>query len=231
LSARPKALVSWSTGKDAAYALHIARQLGELEVVGILTTVTSTFGRVSMHGTREALLDLQAAALGLPCWKVYIPAPCPNEVYAREMRIALDRAKRQHITHMVFGDLALQDVRSYREAHLAEVGTLPVFPLWQRDTAALAAEMIAVGLRATITCVDPRKLDRSFVGRSFDDAFLAALPRAVDACGENGEFHSFVYDGPMFREPVAHTLGEKVLRDNRFWYCDLVSPDMPQRPE
>ena len=221
MSARPKALVSWSTGKDAAYALHVARLLGELEVVGILTTVTSTFGRVSMHGTREALLDLQAAALGLPCWKAYIPAPCPNEVYAREMRIALDRAKRQYITHIVFGDLALQDVRSYREARLAEVGMLPVFPLWQRDTAALAAEMIAVGLRATITCVDPRKLDRSFAGRSFDDAFLADLPWAVDACGENGEFHSCIWAGPMFAQPIVVTAQEVVERDG-FVFADVV---------
>jgi uncharacterized protein (TIGR00290 family) len=218
---RPRALVSWSTGKDAAYALHVARQHGELEVVGILTTVTAPFARVSMHSTREALLDLQADALGLPCWKVYIPSPCPNEVYAREMRSTLDRARADGITHMVFGDLALQDVRRYREGHLAEVGMQAVFPLWQRDTTVLAREMIAIGLGATITCIDPRKLDRSFVGRSFAATFLADLPDGVDPCGENGEFHSFAWAGPMFAKPISITAGEVVERDG-FVFADVV---------
>src|SRR5580692_848260 len=218
---RTKAVMSWSTGKDSAFALHEILRGGEVEVVGLLTTVTSAFGRVSMHGVREALLDRQAEALGLPCWKVAIPSPCPNEVYEREMARVLHEVNRIGVTHVVFGDLFLEDLRRYREAKLAAIGMTALFPLWMRDTGALAREMIASGLRATITCIDPRKLPRSFAGRGFDAALLADLPRDVDPCGENGEFHSFAWAGPMFEKTIAIAVGDVVLRDG-FVFADLL---------
>lgn len=218
---RPKVIVSWSSGKDSALALHEVRRSGEVEVVGILTTITSEFSRVSMHGVREALLDQQAEALGLPCWKVPIPSPCPNEVYEREMARVIGDVRQLGVTAVVFGDLFLEDLRRYRETKLAEVGMTGLFPLWGRDTAALASEMIDVGLRATITCLDPRKLDRSFTGRSFDTAFLKELPDDVDPCGENGEFHTFAWAGPMFNMPVPVEVGEVVERDG-FMFADLL---------
>jgi len=162
---RPKAILSWSSGKDSAFALHETRKFGEVEIVGLLTTLTSSFGRVSMHGVREALLDRQAEAVGLPCWKVMIPSPCPNEVYEREMASTLAEAARDGVRHVVFGDLFLEDLRRYREDRLTQIGMSAVFPLWMRNTAVLAREMIAAGLQARVTCVDPRKLDRSFAGR------------------------------------------------------------------
>ncbi len=213
--------MSWSTGKDSAWALHEARRAGEVEIVGLLTTVTSAFGRVSMHGVREALLDAQAAALGLPCRKVAIPSPCPNEVYEREMSRALAEARAAGVTHVVFGDLYLADLRAWREARMAEVGMTCSFPLWQRPTDALARDMIGGGLRATLTCVDPRKLDRSFAGRAFDGALLADLPPGVDPCGENGEFHTFACGGPMFARPIATVGGEVVERDG-FVFADVL---------
>ena len=173
---RRRALVAWSSGKDSAYALHLARQDETLEVVGLLTTVTDAYERVAMHGVREALLDAQAAAVGLPLVKVRIPSPCPNEVYEREMGKAMAAALANGIDHVVFGDLFLADIRAYRETQLAKVGMTPVFPLWLRDTATLAREMIADGVEATLTCVDPRQLDRGFAGRRFDAALLGALP-------------------------------------------------------
>jgi uncharacterized protein (TIGR00290 family) len=218
---RPKALVSWSTGKDSAYAFHDARCAGELEIVGLVTTVTSAYGRVSMHGVREELLDRQIELLGLPCRKIGIPSPCPNEVYEREMSLAMTEAKAQGVTHVVFGDLFLEDIRAYREAKLASLGLTGVFPLWRRDTLALAREMLRAGLSATTTCVDPRKLDASFAGRTFDSEFVRDLPAGVDPCGENGEFHTFVTQGPMFETPVAVRSGEVALRDG-FVFADLL---------
>ena len=218
---RPKAVVSWSSGKDSALALHEARRSGDVDIVGILTTVTSEFGRVSMHGVRESLLDQQAAALGLRCWKVPIPSPCPNEVYERQMARVLGEVQQLGVTAVVFGDLFLEDLRQYREAKLAAVGMNAVFPLWKRDTAALAREMIDVGLRATITCIDPKKLDRSFAGRSFDATLLAELPGDVDPCGENGEFHTFVSAGPMFASAIDVKLGDVVDRDG-FVFADVL---------
>jgi uncharacterized protein (TIGR00290 family) len=217
----PKALVAWSSGKDSAWALHEIRRGGGLEVVGLLTTVTSEFGRVSMHAVRERLLDLQAAAAGLPCRKVKIPWPCPNEAYEAEMARALDSARAEGVTHVAFGDLFLEDVRAYREAKLAGSGIAPAFPLWGRDTARLAREMLDGGLRATLTCVDPRALDPSFAGRAFDARLLAALPPGVDPCGERGEFHTFAWDGPMFAAPVPTAPGEVVRRDG-FVFADLL---------
>jgi uncharacterized protein (TIGR00290 family) len=221
MASRPKAIVSWSTGKDGAFALHEIRKAGEIEVVAMLTTVTSAFGRVSMHGVREALLDRQAEALGLPCWKIQLPSPCPNEVYERGMTSVLGRARQDGVTRVVFGDLFLEDLRAYREKRLAEVGMVGLFPLWRRDTKALAGEMIASGLRAIVTCIDASKLDRSFAGRAFDEAFLADLPPNVDPCGENGEFHSFAWAGPMFSRPIPVTVGEVVERDG-FVFADVT---------
>jgi uncharacterized protein (TIGR00290 family) len=218
---RPKALVAWSSGKDSAWALHEVRQAGVVDVVGLLTTITSEFGRVSMHAVRERLLDGQAEALGLPCRKVRIPWPCSNEVYEREMADALSEARREGVSHVVFGDLFLQDVRAYREARMTTTGLTPLFPLWGRDTTRLASDMLAGGLRATLTCVDPRRLDRGFAGRPFDGALLAALPSGVDPCGENGEFHTFVSAGPMFSSSIDVSLGEVVDREG-FVFADLV---------
>ncbi len=218
---RPKALVSWSSGKDSAYALWEAQRAGELDIVGVLTTVTAEFERVSMHGVRELLLDRQAAELGLPCQKLHIPSPCPNEAYEKIMGQALADAKARGITHFVFGDLFLADIRAYREQKLGAVGVHAVFPLWGRDTHLLARDMLAHGLRAHTTCIDPRKLAPSFAGRAFDAAFLSELPPGVDPCGENGEFHTFVTGGPMFAREIGVERGEIVERDG-FVFADWV---------
>ncbi len=218
---QPRALVAWSSGKDSAWALHALRRQGEVEIVGLLTTVTEEFGRVSMHGVREVLLDAQASALRLPCRRVRIPWPCSNEIYEREMAQALQGAKAGGVTHIVFGDLFLQDIRAYREAKLAGTGISPLFPLWQRDTRLLAREMIDGGLQATLTCVDPKRLDPAFAGRSFDRALLSNLPAGVDPCGEYGEFHTFAWSGPMFDNPIPIVAGEVVERDG-FVFADLI---------
>jgi uncharacterized protein (TIGR00290 family) len=217
----PKALVAWSTGKDSAWALHEVRRAGTLDVVGLLTTVTSGFERVSMHAVRERLLDLQAASVGLPCRKVRIPFPCVNERYEAEMARALAEARAEGVTQVVFGDLFLADVRAYREAKLAGSGIEPVFPLWGRDTSRLVREMLDAGLRATLTCVDPGALTPAFLGRALDAALLEALPAGVDPCGERGEFHTFAWDGPMFAAPIPVRPGEIVTRDG-FAFADLL---------
>ena len=218
---RPKALIGWSSGKDSAWALHEVRRAGDVDVVGALTTVTRAFGRVSIHGLREQLLMEQLAACGLPATIVGIPYPCPNEVYEREMAAAMNQAVAQGITHMVFGDLFLADVRAYREQRLAAVGVTALFPLWGRPTDALAREMIASGVKAHLVAVDRKRLSADFAGRRFDGALLADLPPEIDPCGENGEFHSFVSAGPMLSRPVRVTLGEKVERDGMA-YADLL---------
>jgi uncharacterized protein (TIGR00290 family) len=219
---RPRALVSWSSGKDSAFALHEVRGAGELEVVGLLTTVNRQFERVAMHAVRIALLRRQAEAAGLPIALVEIGWPCPNEAYEAAMGEALRRARGEGVTHVVFGDLFLADIRAYREAQLAPLGLSPVFPLWQRDTRALAHAMIDGGLTARLTCVDPRVLDRGFAGRAFDRALLGDLPPGVDPCGENGEFHTFVTGGPMFTRPIEVAPGEVVERDG-FVFADLTA--------
>lgn len=219
--ARPRAVVSWSTGKDAAWSLVEVQRAGELEVAGILTTVTTGFDRVSMHGVRRSVLDVQAKALGLPVYPVEIPHPCPNEVYERAMGAAVARLRADGIERMVFGDLYLEDVRRYREDRLRGTGIEPVFPLWGRPTRALAESMIAGGLRAVLVCVDPRRLPRSFAGRTFDRPFLDDLPPGVDPCGENGEFHSCVVAGPMWRGALPVRPGAVVERDG-FVFADLV---------
>jgi len=216
----PPALISWSSGKDAAHALWEITRTRVAKPVGLLTTVTEVFGRVSMHGVREGLLRKQADALGLPLTIVRIPYPCPNDIYEREMRRALEAARAGGIRHVVFGDLFLEDIRRYREAWMSEVEMECLFPLWHRPTNELAREMLRTGLRARLVCVDPRVLARSFAGRAFDERLLTDLPPDVDPCGERGEFHTFVTDSPLFRSPISIRLGEIVDRDG-FVFADL----------
>jgi uncharacterized protein (TIGR00290 family) len=227
---RPKALVAWSSGKDSAWALHEMRRAGDCEIVGALTTVTETFGRVSMHGVREELLMAQLAAAELPPTLVRIPFPCPNEVYEARMAAALAAAKDAGVTQVIFGDLFLPDVRAYREQKLNGTGIAPRFPLWQRPTPALAREMIAAGVETYLTCVDLKQLPRQFAGRRFDQALLAELPAGADPCGENGEFHTFVAAGPMLKTRIPVAVGEAVERDG-FAYTDLTLriPDAARR--
>lgn len=218
---KPKALIAWSSGKDCAWALHEARRSGDYDIVGALTTVTDSFQRVSMHGVREDLLVAQLAAAELPSVTVRIPYPCPNDIYEREMAGAMARAKADGVTHVIFGDLFLADLRAWREEKLKSIGMSAVFPLWLRPTDALAREMIAGGVETYLAVVDLAKLDASFAGRRFDDALLADLPDGVDPCGENGEFHSFVAAGPMLKHRISVTKGEIVERDG-FAFADLV---------
>ena len=218
---RPKALIAWSSGKDSAWALHEVRRAGGYEVVGALTTVTETFQRVSMHGVREDIMRAQHDAIGLPSVIVPIPYPCPNEIYESRMAAALADAKAQGVTHVIFGDLFLADVRASREEKLAGTGITPLFPLWQRPTVALARAMIDAGVETYLVCVDLKQLAKGFAGRRFDRALLSRLPASVDPCGENGEFHSCVVAGPMFTRRVAVEVGETVERDG-FAYTDLI---------
>ena len=217
----PKAVLSWSSGKDCAFALIEARRLGLADVVAVLTTTNEALGRVAMHGTRPTLLARQVAALGLPLIEVPLPWPCSNDDYAARMTVAMDRVRATGATAMVFGDLFLQDVRAYREAQLAPLGIAALFPLWGRPTGPLAREMIAAGIEARLVTVDPARLDAGFSGRRFDAALLADLPEGVDPCGENGEFHTAVTAGPMFSAPIPVTPGETVTRDG-FVYTDLI---------
>ena len=219
--ARPRAWIAWSTGKDSAWALHVARRRDELEVVGMLATVTEDYGRVSMHGVREELLEAQARATGLPLHRVHIPTSCSNEVYEEAMRRAMHVAGAEGVSRVIFGDVFLEGVRTYREERLTEVGMEASFPLWMRDARKLAREMIDGGLRAIVTCLDPRKLPRELAGRSYDEAFLDALPEAADPCGENGEFHTFAWDAPVFDRPIEVRVGETVERGG-FVFTDLV---------
>jgi diphthamide synthase (EF-2-diphthine--ammonia ligase) len=218
---KPKALVAWSSGKDSAFSLDVMRRAGDYDIVGALTTVTETFGRVSMHGVRQEILMAQLDAAELPATIVAIPFPCSNEVYEARMATALAEAKTQGVSHVIFGDLFLQDVRAYREHKLEGTGITPLFPLWGRPTDALACEMIDAGLETYLTTVDLSKLPKSFAGRKFDAALLADFPPDIDPCGENGEFHSCVVAGPMLRRKIAITVGETVERDG-FAYADLV---------
>lgn len=216
-----KALIAWSSGKDSAWALYEARRAGDVEIVGALTTVTDTFGRVSMHGVREELLRAQLDAAGLAATVIRIPYPCPNEIYERKMAAAVQDAKTQGVRRIVFGDLFLQDIRDYRERQLAGSGIDPVFPLWQKPTAALARAMIEAGVEAHLTTVDLKKLPASFAGRRFDRELLDALPAGIDPCGENGEFHTFVSAGPMLAGKIPVRVGETVERDG-FAFADLT---------
>jgi len=216
-----RALLAWSSGKDSAWSLHLLRQNPEIEVVGLLTTINEAFDRVAMHAVRSELLERQCEAAGLPLWPVPIPWPCSNQQYEERMAEVCSRAVSEDVDTIAFGDLYLADIRAYREKQLAGTGLEPIFPVWMLPTDTLAREMIRSGLRARITCVDPRILPSSFAGREFDEAFLADLPAGVDPCGENGEFHTFVYDGPMFSRPVRVEAGEVIERDG-FVFADLV---------
>lgn len=216
-----KAWLAWSSGKDSAWTLHVVRQAGEFDVVALLTTVNRTYSRVAMHAVRESLLEAQAAATGLQLVKVPIPSPCSNEFYERAMSEAMARARAGGVTHVIFGDLFLENIRAYREEHLAACGMTPVFPLWGKDTRQLAEEMLAGGLCAYLTCVDPRRMDRAFAGRRFDAELLGEIPAQVDPCGENGEFHTFASAGPMFQNEIPVAVGEIVEREG-FIFADLV---------
>jgi uncharacterized protein (TIGR00290 family) len=227
--ARKPILLSWSGGKDSAWALHLLRSNPEYEVIGLLTTLNQHFGRVAMHGFRESLLDLQGEAAGLPLWKVPLPWPCSNEVYEGLMAEVCARAVAEGLHGIAFGDLFLEDIRDYRVAKLAPTGLEPIFPCWLIPTDKLAREMIAAGVRAHLVCVDPRKLDRSFAGRVLDAELLAELPPTVDLCGERGEFHTFVSAGPMFSRSIEVSAGEIVERDS-FIYADLTPASSTAHP-
>jgi uncharacterized protein (TIGR00290 family) len=214
---------AWSGGKDSAMALHCLLRDPAYEVAGLLTTVTEGYERISMHGVRCELLRQQAASIGLPLEEVRIPPQCPNTIYESRMAEAVLRYRERGILHLGFGDIFLRDLRAYRETNLARVGMSALFPLWDIDTRELAARFLAGGFRARTACIDPRKLDRSFAGRELDAAFFRELPIGVDPCGENGEFHTFVFDGPIFPSPVPVVTGQVVERDS-FIFCDLL-PD------
>jgi uncharacterized protein (TIGR00290 family) len=218
---RRKSFMSWSSGKDSAMALHTAWQSGEIEIAGLLTTISEEYGRVAIHGVREALLERQAAALGLPLIKVTLPSPCTNDLYEDRMNDACVRIVRLGVRHMIFGDLFLEDLRAYRTEKLALVGLGAIFPLWKRNTHHLAQEMITSGIVAHVSCVDLRRLDRSFAGRQFDDEFLRDLPGDVDPCGENGEFHTVVSEGPMFSAAIPISIGEVIEREG-FAFADVI---------
>ena len=216
--------LSWSSGKDSAWALHILKQHRDCEVTGLITTINSAFDRVAMHGTRRELVEMQAEAAGIPLVKAPLPWPCSNLDYEAAMKTVCDRALAEGVSAIAFGDLYLADIRAYREQQLNGTGLEPLFPLWQSPTDKLAREMIDGGLRARLVCVDPRQLDPKFVGREFDFQLLSELPDGVDPCGENGEFHSFVTAGPMLDRAIAVKLGDVVERDG-FAFADLM-PDV-----
>lgn len=217
----PRAAAAWSSGKDSAWALHAVRESGDFDIAALLTTVTDEYDRVSMHGVRASLLEAQAYAVGLPLVRVDIPAVCSDDEYAARMEAAHGELRADGITHVIFGDLYLEGIRDYRVERLSRVGMEPVFPLWERDTGELAREMIAAGVRAVLTCVDPRALDSSFAGRQFDSALLADLPAACDPCGENGEFHTVVTAGPMFAKPIKVRARTVVEREG-FVFADVI---------
>jgi len=219
---KQKILMAWSSGKDSALALDAVLADERLEVVSLLTTVTAEYDRVSMHGVREELLDMQADALGLPLCKVTIRPDASNDDYESRMAAALDPFCRQGVSAVAFGDVFLADVRKYREEKLAKAHLRGIFPIWRQDTAALARRFVGQGFKAVVTCVDTQQLGADFAGRDFDEGFLAELPAGVDPCGENGEFHTFVHDGPVFRRPLRVSRGDIVMRQERFCYCDLI---------
>ena len=218
-------LFTWSGGKDSAMALWQLRQQPGYSVCALITTLTEGYDRISMHGVRRVLLEQQAAAIGLPLEKVYISQQSSTEAYESRMRELLVRHRAAGVSKVAVGDIFLEDLRKYREEKLREAGMEALFPIWGRDTTKLARQFIELGFRATLTCVDSQLLDGTFAGRAFDESLLEELPDSVDRCGENGEFHSFVHDGPIFREPLAVERGEVVLRDERFYFCDLLPAD------
>lgn len=217
-----RAIVCWSGGKDSALALYEIQKARGYEITALLTTITEEYDRVSMHGVRRELIECQAKLLKLPLERVYIPKDSSNGEYEARMAEMLSKYHKDGVETVVFGDVFLADVRRYREENLSKAGMKAVFPLWGRNTSELAGTFVGVGFKGVVTCVDSQFLDRRYAGRSFDGRFLAELPQGVDPCGENGEFHSFVYDGPIFRGHVPFRKGKIVLRENRFYYCDLI---------
>jgi len=218
-----KVLLSWSSGKDSAWALHVLRQQTDVEVVGLMSTFNESADRACMHAVRRELVEAQARAADLPLESVFLPRPCSNEQYEEEMRQVVDRAKAQGVTHIAFGDLFLEDIRAYRIEKMAGTGVEPLFPIWTtaESTLELARQMQSAGLTAIVTCVDPKQLDESYVGRRWDPEMISELPDGVDPCGENGEFHSFCFAGPCFDEPIDVTVGEIVNRDG-FVFADVL---------
>jgi len=217
-----KTLFAWSGGKDSAMALHVMKQRREFDIAALITTVTEGYDRISMHGVREELLNRQAASIGLPLEKIFITQKATNEEYEEKMKTLLLRYKERGVFSVAFGDLFLEDLKKYREDNLAKIEMKGVFPIWKRDTAEIAREFIALGFKAIIACADTEYLDASFAGREYNESFLSDIPKSVDPCGENGEFHSFVFDGPIFKDRIQFEKGECVLRDNRYMYCDLI---------
>ncbi len=217
-----KVLVSWSGGKDSAMSLYEIQKDRRYEVSALLTTVTQGYDRISMHGVRNELLEQQASSIGFPLEKVFISKESSNEEYEFKMRELLERYLSMGISSVVFGDIFLEDLRRYREDNLARLKMTGIFPIWKKDTARLAKKFINLGFKTIITCIDSKVLDKKFAGRMFDERFLSEIPRGIDPCGENGEFHSFVFDGPIFKRGVNFKKGEIVLREERFYYCDLI---------
>ena len=218
-----RAILAWSGGKDSALALYEMTRQDRIQVVALLTTVTEGYDRISMHGVRRELLAEQAKALGYPLEEVRLPQQCTNELYEQRMGQTLEKYHQSGIARAAFGDLFLEDVRAYREERLSRIGMRGIFPLWGRNTSEVARQFVGLGFRAVVVCVDTQALDRAFAGRDYDEDLLKDLPPEVDPCGENGEFHTFVYAGPVFHRPVRIERGEKILRENRFYYCDLVA--------
>ena len=217
-----KVLFSWSTGKDSALALYELQKRTDIEIFALITTVTDEYDRVSMHGVRRELLHRQAAALGLPLREIVITKNASNDEYENKMRTLLVAAQAEGVTSVVFGDIFLEDLRKYREEKLAQLGMQAIFPLWKKDTRVLVGDLVRLGFKAIVTCVDTQVLGQKFSGRIVDQQFLDDLPEGIDPCGENGEFHTFAYAGPIFHPSIGFEIGEKVLRDNRFYYCDLI---------
>ncbi len=215
-------IFTWSGGKDSTLTLYELLQTHSYEVVSLITTVTQGYDRISMHGVRIDLLEQQAEAIGIPVDKIYISKTSSNEEYESKMKGILTYYKHRGINTVVFGDIFLEDLRKYREKNLAKVGMKGLFPIWKRNTSELANSFIELGFKSIITCVDTNVLDKGFSGRNYDKQLLSRLPSHIDPCGENGEFHSFAYDGPLFKEEIRFKKGECVLRDNRFFYCDLI---------
>jgi uncharacterized protein (TIGR00290 family) len=214
-------ILTWSGGKDSALALYYLKN-DHYNITSLLTTITQDYDRISMHGVRSILLDNQSESLGLPIEKVFISKNSSNEEYENQMREKLLFYQRQGVSSVAFGDLFLEDIRKYREQNLSKVSMKGIFPLWKKNTQELARQFIELGFKAVIICVDSQNLDKKFVGRYFDRQFLSDLPANVDPCGENGEFHSFVFDGPIFKKPISFKIGDIVLREKRFYFCDLL---------
>jgi uncharacterized protein (TIGR00290 family) len=217
-----KALFTWSGGKDSVMALYELHKAGGYEISALLTTITADYDRISMHGVRRSLLEQQADSLGYPLEEVLISKEAPDEEYETRMKETLEKYLKAGVRTVVFGDIFLEDIRKYREKNTCSIGMKAVFPIWEKDTTELARTFVDLGFKAVVTCVDSKFLGKEFVGRLFDERFLSELPSNVDPCGENGEFHSFVYDGPLFRQSISFRLGDIVLRDERFYFCDLM---------